>query len=278
MITGVAALQLEQAGLIALEDTVGQHLPDYPSRAFAEKVTIRHLLNHTGGAGDFFGAEFATNRLDLRDARDYVALFGARDPEFEPGSRQKYANYGFIVLGRIIEVVSDRPYDDVVEANVFAVAGMTATGAVAESVDVPGRAVGYMLSRGGLVRNDPTLPFRGTPAGGGYSTVGDLIRFAEALTSNKLLDADRTRMIMTGSVEMAPGVRYGMGFMQFSRGDTRWFGHNGGAPGMNGGLLIFPDTGYTVAALSNGDPPQADSLSNFIGQRLPASQWNRPTL
>ena len=270
MITGVAALQLDEAGVIGLDDPVGRHLPDYPSRAFAEKITIRHLLEHTGGAGDFFGPEFDEHRLELCDLKDYVALFGHRDPEFEPGSQHKYANYGFMVLGRIIETASGRSYDDYVEANIFAAAGMTATGALPETIEVPGRAVGYMDSPSGLVRNDATLPVRGTSAGGGYSTVGDLVRFAEALTSGELLGAKHTRLIINAGVEMEPGGRYGMGFGKVTEG-LRWFGHSGGAPGQNGILRIFPDTGYVVAALSNGDPPQASSLGEFIQRRLPVS-------
>jgi D-alanyl-D-alanine carboxypeptidase len=269
MITGVAVLQLDEADQVDLDDPVGRHLPDYPSRAFAGKVTVGHLLNHTGGAGDFFGPEFDEHRLELCDLKDYVALFGHRDPEFEPGSQHKYANYGFMVLGRIIEAVSGQSYDDYVEANVFAVAGMTATGALAESVEVSGRAVGYMDSPEGLVRNDVTLPVRGTSAGGGYSTVGDLVRFAEALTAGRLLGAERLGLILNDGVETAPGAKYGMGFGKVSNGGERWLGHSGGAPGKNGILRIYPAAGYVVAALSNGDPPQANSLGEFIGQRLP---------
>jgi D-alanyl-D-alanine carboxypeptidase len=270
MMTGVATLQLVQKGVLGLDDPVGRHLPDYPSRTFAEKVTLRHLLNHTGGAGDFFGPGFSKHRLELLDPADYVALFGRRDPEFEPGSQHKYANYGFILMGRIIEVATGQRYDDYIEANILAPAGMTATGALPESTEVPGRAVGYMDGPDGLVRNDPTLPLRGSPAGGGYSTVGDLVRFADALKSGALLGAEHYGLIDTAAVEVWPGVKYGMGFQTQTSDGVRSFGHGGGAPGQNGLLLIFPDSGYVVATLSNADPPQASSLGDFIGQRLQA--------
>jgi CubicO group peptidase (beta-lactamase class C family) len=269
MLTGVSALQLVAAGAMRLDDPVGRHLPDYPSHAFAETVTVGHLLNHTGGAGDFFGPAFSEHRLQLADIKDYVALLGARDPEFEPGSQFRYANYGFIVLGAVIEAASGSAYDDYVAANILGPAGMTATGALPESVEVPGRAIGYMEGRDGLVRSDPTLPVRGTPAGGGYSTVGDLVRFAEALTSGRLLDAERLALVIEGGIEAGPGATYGMGFGKGAYDGSRWCGHHGGAPGQNGALTIFPDTGYVIAALSNGDPPQASSLSNFIQARVP---------
>ena len=268
MITGVAMLQLDEASRVGLDDPVGHHLSDYPSRAFAETVTIRHLLNHTGGAGDFFGPEFDAHRRELCDLADYVALFGHRDPEFEPGSQHKYANYGYMVLGRVIEAVSGQSYDDYVATNVFTPAGMTETGALPESSPVPSRAVGYMDSPSGLTRNDATLPVRGTSAGGGYSTVGDLVRFADALTAGDLLDAAHTAMIMNDGVDTGFGGKYGAGFGKDSDEGGRWLGHSGGAPGQNGILRIFPDSGYVVAALSNGDPPQAICLGDFVGNRL----------
>jgi CubicO group peptidase (beta-lactamase class C family) len=268
MFTGVSVLQLVAGGRLGLDDRVARHLPDYPNKSFAEKVTLRHLLNHTGGAGDIFGPEFAEHRLELREPADFVALFGHRDPEFEPGAQHKYANYGFILLGRIIEAVCGQPYDDYVQANVFDVAGMASTGALPESVDVPDRAVGYTDSAGGLVRNDETLPYRGTPAGGGYSTVGDLVRFAGALLGGKLLAAEAMAPI-GGGVEAFPGVWYGAGFQEAQRGGVRHIGHGGGAPGMNGDLIIHPASGYAVAVLANFDPPQANSLANFVSLRLP---------
>ena len=271
MITGVAVLQLAQGGAIGIDDKVGRHLPDYPNAAFAERVTVRHLLNHTAGAGDFFGSAFREHRLRLRDPADYVALLGDRPPEFEPGSQYRYANYGFILLGRLVEAASGQSYDDYVAAHVLAAAGMTATGAEPETVDVPGRAVGYMDTPTGVVRNDDTLPYRGTPAGGGYSTVGDLVRFAEALMSGRLVDEGHMRLLGEGGASIGPGAWYGAGFAEAHESGARSLGHTGGAPGMNGTLLAFPYTGYIVAALSNGDPPQASSLGGFIGQRLPAA-------
>ena len=78
MFTAVATLQLVEAGKLALDDPIGKHLPDYPNEDVASKVTVRHLLTHTGGTGDIFGPEFEQNRLELREHGDYVELYGAR--------------------------------------------------------------------------------------------------------------------------------------------------------------------------------------------------------
>jgi D-alanyl-D-alanine carboxypeptidase len=82
-------------------------------------VTIHHLLTHTGGTGDIFGPEFDTHRLELRTLQDYVKLYGNRGLSFEPGSRFEYSNYGFILLGAIVEKVSGKSYYDYVRAHVY---------------------------------------------------------------------------------------------------------------------------------------------------------------
>lgn len=117
--------------------------------------------------------------------------------------------------------------------------------------------------------NTDTLPYRGTSAGGGYSTVQDLLRFADALQQNKLLSAQYTTLLTTGKVDTPGGGRYAYGFEDHSENGTRCFGHGGGAPGMNGDLEICLDAGYVVAVLANLDPPSAGRISDFITNRLP---------
>jgi Beta-lactamase len=167
MFTAVATLQLVEAHKLALDDPIGKHLPDYPNKEVAAKVTVRHLLTHTGGTGDIFGPEFDQHRLQLREHRDYLKLYGRRGLTQEPGSRFEYSNYGFVLLGALIEGVTGGSYDDYVRDHVFRPAGMRSTGSLPEAVDVPDRAVGYLRpSPGGAWEpNTDTLPWRGTGAG-----------------------------------------------------------------------------------------------------------------
>lgn len=146
---------------------------------------------------------------------------------------------------------------------------MTATDSFPEDEPVARRSIGYVRQDGRLAPNTGTLPRRGTSAGGGCSTVGDLLRFAEALVHNKLLNAKYTEVLTTGKVQTGKG-KYAYGFGDNQPDGVRWFGHNGGAPGMNGELRIYPGSGYVVAVLANLDPPAATELARFIGDRLPA--------
>ena len=202
MFTAVAILQLVEAGKVKLTAPLGKYLPDYPNRDVATKVTIHHLLTHTGGTGDIFGPDFDAHRKELRALADYVKLYGKRGLEFEPGSRWAYSNYGFILLGVVIEKVTGQSYYDYVQAHIYAPAGMTRSGSLPENQPVPDRSIGYTKPPGttAWAPNTDTLPYRGTSAGGGYSTVGDLARFAHALLSHKLLSPDSTKLLITGKV------------------------------------------------------------------------------
>jgi D-alanyl-D-alanine carboxypeptidase len=266
MFTAVATLQLVEAGKLELDDPIGAHLPGYPNKQVAAKVTVRHLLTHTGGTGDIFGPEFDQHRLQLREHRDYLKLYGRRGLTQEPGARFEYSNYGFVLLGALIEHVTGGSYHDYVGDHIFRRVGMRSTGALPESVVVPDRAVGYLRSSPGSdwVPNTDTLPWRGTAAGGGYSTVGDLLRFAQALESGTLL-SEATLAEATRPHQQ----QYGYGFDVQGEGQLRSYGHGGGAPGMNGELRVFPELGYVVVSLSNLDPPAASELMEFFTLRMP---------
>jgi CubicO group peptidase (beta-lactamase class C family) len=273
MFTATAVLQLVQAGKVNLNDPLGKYLADYPNKDVASKVTIDQLLTHTGGTGDFFGPEFDKHRLELRTLQDYVKLYGDRGLAFEPGSRWQYSNYGFLLLGLVVQKASSQDYYDYVREHISKSAGMNSTDFLPEDQAVPGRSVGYTKMKGTKEwrPNVDTLPHRGTSAGGGYSTVEDLLAFANALRNDKLLNATYVDLLTTGKVERpGGGSKYGYGFGDdISAEGVRCFGHGGGAPGMNGDLKICPQSGYVIAVLANLDPQAASHASDFIAARLP---------
>jgi CubicO group peptidase (beta-lactamase class C family) len=265
MFTAVAVLRLVQEGAVDLDASINTYLKEYPNANVGSKVTVRHLLTHTGGTGDIFGPEFARNRNSLRTHSDYVKLYGNRNLAFEPGSQWQYSNYGFVLLGAIIEAVTGQSYYDHVREQVFQPAGMTRTDSLPEEDFVEDRAVGYLKQNGKLAPNTGTLPWRGTAAGGGYSTVRDLEAFAQALLSGKLL----TQETLAKATKVHRN-NYGLGFIVKGKEDgTVTWGHSGGAPGMNGELVVYPESGWVVVALSNLDPPVASKFIAYLDLRLP---------
>ena len=269
MMTAVAVMRLVQDGRLRLTDTVGKYIPEYVNRAIADHVTIHHLLTHTGGTGDIFGDDWEDYRLTLRTHDDYIKRFSARAPTHAPGARFRYSNFGFVLLGAIIERVTGRSYYDAIAELVYRPAKMTSTSSPLWSDRVG--AIGYTRWRSDdWSSNVDFLPYRGMSAGGGWSTTRDLVAFGNALVDHVLLDAEHTRMMTTGKIAIGPGVAYGYGIGDMMIDGVRCIGHNGGFPGANGELLIC-ESGYTIAMLANFDPPAASLIAMRVARRLPSA-------
>ncbi|MGB9179623.1 MAG: serine hydrolase domain-containing protein [Pyrinomonadaceae bacterium] len=258
--TQIAIGQLVEQGKLSFDDKLGKHLPDYPNRDAAAKVNIRQLLDMSSGIGDFFGPEFdATPKDRLRNIKDFLPLFAAKPLEFEPGTKHAYSNGGYIVLGAIVEKVSGEDYYDYVRKHIFEPAGMQNTDWYEADTPVPNMASGYttegarMGGTGNARRNNLyTRPAKGSPAGGGYSTAEDLLKFANALQAKKLR-VPNFRDNAAATKQSAPGAQPPQG---------PGFGIAGGAPGINALLTI--GNGYTLIVMSNYDPPSAEKVGRQI--------------
>jgi CubicO group peptidase (beta-lactamase class C family) len=268
--TAVAILQLAEQGKLALDETLAKALPDYPNQEVASKITILELLEHRSGLGDFFGKEYEdSNPSEYRALQDYLPLFANRPLLFEPGTKVAYSNAGFMVLGLVIEHLSGQSYDDYVQDHIFKQAGMTDTGFWSYQDDVPNLALGYtQLAPGELpggTQHPATAPrevtlnlARGVSAGGSSSTVEDLMRFSEALRTQKLLKPESVELLLKG----------GYGMLAGSNNGVRYAGHGGGAPGTNTYFEIYPDQGYAVVVLANVDPPAAEAVAQRLRQEI----------
>lgn len=122
--TAIAIAQLIQQGRLSLDDTLAKHLPDYPNRAAAERITVDHLVTHRSGIAPFVRADFG----DATTVAEMTQRVGAAPQSFEPGARQEYSNGGYVVLGRVVEVVSGQSYSTYVEDHIYRPAGMTNSG------------------------------------------------------------------------------------------------------------------------------------------------------
>jgi CubicO group peptidase (beta-lactamase class C family) len=278
MFTSIAIAQLVEQGKLSYTDTLAKLLPDYPNKEVAAKITVHHLLTHTSGLGNYFNNKFMETSKDrFRAIADYLPLFVGEPLQFEPGARWQYSNAGFMVLGAIVEKVSGQNYFDYVREHIYKPAGMTNTDAYEMDSDTPNMAIGYTrMGPNGPVPDAPRRSniflhsFKGGPAGGGFSTVEDLHRFAVALRGYKLLSQKYTDIITTGKVSLPRDetAKYAYGFQDEKINGHRRFGHNGGFPGINSELRIYPDLGYTVAVMANYDPPTASRVADRVEQLL----------
>ena len=266
MFTATAILQLIAAQKLSLDTKVGEVIKDYPNTEFAQKVTVRHLLTHMAGAGDvdIFGADRETARANIRSHADMLALHWERAPAFEPGTQQVYGNFGHVVLGRMIELLSGQEYDAYIHKHIFVPAGMSRTDFANCADRRSDTAVGYATVDGKAVPNCITQPTKGFAAGGAYSTAGDLFRFIEALRQGRLVP----KPLFAQAITTQHGFM-GLGFFATDYGkdvpkrDFRW-GHGGSSDGVCTDVRVYPNTGETVIVLSNRDAPACFSIASLL--------------
>lgn len=267
MFTAVAILQLVAANRISLDTPVGDVLRDYANRDFARSVTVRHLLTHTAGAGDIdelFGAESAAKRQRLTSHAAMVALHHGRPPAFPAGSKQAYGNFGFLILGRMVETLSGERFEAYVRRHIFAPAGMTRTSFEKCSTALADLAVGYATAGGKRVANCATQPTRGMAAGGEISTARDMWRFTRALEQGKFIP-----QALFAEATHTHREFMGLGFFATDYGpdvparDFRW-GHGGSSDGVCTDVRTYPRTGETIIVLTNRDPPACFPVAGFL--------------
>jgi CubicO group peptidase (beta-lactamase class C family) len=245
MFTAVAIAQLVSEGKVDLDDKLAEYAPNLPTSKAARKIEIRHLLSHSSGMGDF-----------LEEARENpnkapIELIRGDTLRFEPGTDASYSNSGFIALGEVIEIAADTSYADYLQENVFGPTGMNNTGIDPPGNVLPHAATGYekkYTENGTRYHRTGILGSDGSAAGGGYSTVLDLLRFATALQDGTLADPEVLRQFITSKPELGQ-AGYGYGFTV--KDDGNIYGHNGGFPGVDTGLEIYRDSGFVVVVLSN---------------------------
>jgi D-alanyl-D-alanine carboxypeptidase len=273
MFTAIAIMQLMEKGKISLQDNVGKYLTDYPNKTVADSVTIHHLLTHTSGMSNFWEEYFQMPKEKFKDVADYLSLFVKKDLVFKPGSKTLYSNSGYMVLGLIIEKVSGINYFDYVKEYIYRPTNMLNTDAYELFDVVPNLATGYVMSteKPGQWTNNIGLSLaKGTPAGGGYSTADDLMKFSNALQNSKLLNKENTDLCTKGKVKYRDGL-YGYGFLDEIVNGHRIIGHSGGHVGIANEFMIYTDLGYTVIILTNGDVENFWEVSNLIKSQLVGS-------
>jgi CubicO group peptidase (beta-lactamase class C family) len=274
MFTAVAVAQLVQAGKMSFEDPISTWLDrNWLPRVDMTKVKVKHLLSHTSGLGNYFNETFErTSRLQFRAVRDYKPLVREETLAFNPGERFEYSNTGFLLLGAIVEKVSGKDYFDYVRDRIYGPAGMTGSDSYEVDYVNENLAVGYTKEPGtGKPRWRTNLfvhVVKGGPAGGGYSTVGDLLRFGEALRSGKLVDSKMVQTLTRPKPELH-SPEYGYGFMILTGPAGRIAGHGGGFAGISSNLDLFLDAGYTGVVLSNYDMaafPVFEKIRELVGR------------
>lgn len=270
MFTSVAIMQLVEQGKIHLDDPLSRYLDEtWLPKDVTDKITIHHLLTHTSGLGSYFNRKYMEGSRALwRSLDDYKSLIRDDRPAFDPGSRFQYSNTGMFLLGVVIEKATGKSYFDHVRESIYVPAEMKNTDCYEMDDPVENLAIGYSPDRSspyGWKNNLYLHVIKGGPAGGGFSTVGDLCRFAQAVLDGRLVSEGSLKNMWTDHSRASYG--YGFGVEDTALGKI--VGHSGGFDGINSNLDIFVDAGYIVAVMSNisnGASPLARKIKTLLVQ------------
>jgi CubicO group peptidase (beta-lactamase class C family) len=259
LFTGLAIGQLVERGRISYDDPLSKFLPDYPDAESAKRIKIKHLLSHTSGLGDYSSTKTYNESLDrMRTVPALVEAAGRERPKFEPGTKWAYSNTGFVLLGRVIEIVTGEDYYDYMSKNVFAPAGMsnasfpiyprnavaTVEMAYPYESEFNGERLRYVNKLGTHFR-------RGSPSGAGLASALDLIELTKSLHSGKVVTLETFRLHSTAKPELGAPT-YGYGFQIGARMAKRpLVGHGGNSYGQCTEFGDLKDTPYTIVVLSN---------------------------
>jgi len=277
MFTACAVMKLVEQGKLSLDDPISKYLDDsWLPQVDKSKVLVKHLLTHTSGLGSYFNDVYQrSSRLQFREVNDYKPLVEGETLAFEPGTRWSYSNTGMLVAGVVIESASGTDYFEFVRSEITGPAGMTNTDCYELDHVNPNLAVGYQRETtpdGVSWRNNIfDHVMRGGPAGGGYSTVEDLLRFDQALRASAILSGSSIEQLWTTRPELG-STQYGLGFGVDEGPWGKRVGHSGGFNGISSILDMYLDTGWTVAVMSNyggGATPIARKAAALL-ERVPA--------
>ncbi len=269
--TSMLIMQLVQEKKIDLQAKVTAYLPFYRQDT-GDKVTIHHLLTHTSGIPSYTDnmARMAEVVRDPYPPAEFVAQHCSDDLEFEPGSRFRYDNSGYFILGAVIEAVTGRPYEEVLRERILDPLGMKDSGYDRPVPVLANRASGYTVTFDGLENArylNMSLPYA---AGALYSTVGDLYLWDRALAGDRLLSAEAKAILFKPQVAMGGGTSYAYGWMvrprtvPGSQAKTTSVFHGGAIFGFSSYLERLPDEGHFVVILSNTPEADLGSLAEGI--------------
>lgn len=252
MFTATMIFQLIEEGKISLTATVDKYFPQLPN---ANKITISNLLNHRSGLHNFTDdAEYKTWETKPKTRDEMLAIISKGGVDFQPNEKFSYSNSNYVVLGYIIETVSNESYSKYLSKRITSRIGLSNTYVGAKTDTKKNESFSYRFSNGWEQGSETDMSI---PAGAGaiVSTPAELTKFIESLFTLKLVSSSSLEQMKT----MTDG--FGMGMFQIPFYEKRAYGHNGGIDGFASNLAYFPEESLAVAYCTNG---QVYPMNNIL--------------
>jgi len=275
--TAIAVMQLLQEGTISLDDRLTEYLTDYPAEV-GDSVTIRHLLSHTSGIKDvILVEEFRRRMLEPIAPEDIVSMFENLQLDFRPGEKYSYSSSNYVLLGLIIESVTNQSWETYIRDHICRPLNMTNTGVFDDYADRNDFATGYGTDSAGTIVEAMTIyPGNGYAAGSLASTVDDLYKLNLALFDTVLLRREYIDLMLTRQ-----SASFGYGWIVDNFGGHKLTAHGGGTPGFVSMLQRWVDDSLCVIVLSNCSTSPVHTIANglaaiALGERYELPQVKQP--
>ena len=267
--TAMAVLILQERGMVQVSHSVCDYIPNCP--AHWQPINLHHLLTHSSGIPDYTNFDDFASLIDTPvTVEQLIDRFRSIELEFSPGSRWKYSNSGYILLGDIIERTSGQSYAEFLNQNIFQPLGMQSTGYDSNDPPVPAHAQGYLRPGVKPVHFDMSEVYA---AGALYSTTEDLYLWDEALLAGRLISGELLRQMIApqipcpgGGCALPTDVGYGYGWFIAREAAQNYIYHWGHIDGFLSSNGFYPDAHLIVVVLSNLETTDVFGISTQLGK------------
>jgi CubicO group peptidase (beta-lactamase class C family) len=271
--TATAVMMLVEESKIQLDDPLTKYFSDAP--ASWKEVTVRELLSHTAGFGDY--PKDFDFRKDWTEP-ELLKLVESIPLAYPPGTKWDYSNLGYLTLGILIHHVTGEFYGDFLQQRIFQPLGMETTRIISEADIVPNRAAGYRLVKGELKNQEWVAPAINTTADGSlYFSVLDLSKWDAALCGDKLLKRSSLEQMWTPAklTNGQPNKEgYGFGWFIGERHGHRVIGHDGAWQGFESAIARYVDDHLTVVVLANLEEAEPGEIAEKVAEIYLEGQKN----
>lgn len=273
--TAASIMMLQERGKLSVNDPVCKHLAECPPAW--QPITIRHLLTMTSGLPNLSGRDLgALSGLPVPWDQWFTAI-KAKPMVEAPGETFRYNNNGYTALGLIIERLSGKTYGEFLQENIFTPLAMNRSGYEDPTRVIKNRATGYRYLPGEPIANVPYAEMiRLYAAGGVYSTTEDLLKWDQALYTDKILTRKSIEEMATPFREMFPGKGYGYGLWSSEQNGRREIAHGGNLAGFITYLARFPNEKVTVIVLSNNGRGSSLKISRVLSSIVFGAAYEIP--
>ncbi|MDX1700950.1 MAG: serine hydrolase domain-containing protein, partial [Melioribacteraceae bacterium] len=262
--TAAAILMLEEKGLLSTNDPITKY---FPAKTISNDLTIHHLLTHTSGLVDIYDLQdFYSFPCIGVNSVEIVDMVLDQKPYFNPGERYQYSNGGYVVLARIIEMVSGQAYEDYITNSIFKVLGMNSSGSGGKNEVVKNLAIGYDPYGYSDVIESEDIDYLAKGAGSLHSSCGDLLIWINSLKDRAILSKESYTKFFENY-----GNNYGYGISVYKSFGKEVFGHDGRITGFIGDYLHYIEDNISIIITGNIQTGVAD----FFRRDIAAIVFNR---